>query len=575
MKYITLLLAMVVILTSCRQDYDQRLLAIDAVMEEKPDSAYSALKEIDRAGLSDYDLPYYALLYTQAQVKNGVIVTSDSLFHYAYDHYSHQSSDDLKKRAHFYNAEIAFNGNKYHNAMQDVLTSYEIAKDEEDCYWIAKSAEMISDIMFDTFNFEASVPYELEAIEQYANSCMLLNQRYAICDLATTYVHLNKFKEALNLLDSLKNIIETEQPVDSNLLRYLNRTMPFALYYNNKFDELAQFLEETEMPESAIDKISLSFAKANFLMDNKDLDSASKIISYAEKIAEDDRQRIIVLNAAYQNAYKRKDYENASILADSVMKMQNRLISYVLKESVMNAQRDHYMSKSELLQKETSYKTNIIISIILASTIIILILIVIYRLKIKSHLAEIEENTLQIISLRDEALKKTAENETLSEKLNRDNENSESLKRQLEDIVNKNSQYHEVIESLFKEKWVTLNMLCNQYFDLIESDKTKNLLLNNIDKELKKLRSPQNIKEIEKSVDRYMGNIMTMMRSELSLKEDDYYYLALNYAGFSVRAICLFLNIKYKQYYLKKSRLRKRIISSESPHKMLFLQRLS
>lgn len=58
------------------------------------------------------------------------------------------------------------------------------------------------------------------------------------------------------------------------------------------------------------------------------------------------------------------------------------------------------------------------------------------------------------------------------------------------------------------------------------------------------------------------------------MKEDDYTFLSLVFAGFSVRAVCLFSGIKYKLFYLKRSRLGKRISLSDAPHKELFLQKL-
>ena len=49
---------------------------------------------------------------------------------------------------------------------------------------------------------------------------------------------------------------------------------------------------------------------------------------------------------------------------------------------------------------------------------------------------------------------------------------------------------------------------------------------------------------------------------------------ALIYAGFSVRAVCLFTGIKYKLFYLKKSRLIKRILDSTAPHRELFREKI-
>lgn len=570
-----LLFAAIALLAGCSHHPDQRLTEIDSIIENAPDSAYTLLEKLDSATLDDDDLPYYALLYTQAQIKCGENVTSDSIISIAYSHYITQEDSELKKRACFYNAQVAYNARRYHTAMRDILNAYDIAKAGNDSYWIAKSAEMISDILFDTYNISESLPYEYEAIDQYEKAGKILNHRYTICDLATTYVHLKKYKAALNLLDSLKTVIINEQPVDSNLLTYLNRTVPSALYYNGKFDELEKFLAETDMPKSSIDKVTLSYAKANFLNNAQQLDSASQIISFASNIAEDDRQKIVMLYPAYNNAFKRGDYKKAAELADSLLIMQNKLLSYVLKESATAAISDYYTAKSELFKKEADLKSKIIIFIVFAAVATIIILIIVYRIKLKSRLIELEENTMQLISLRKDFLKESDENRTLTMQLSQKEENADLLKHKLKNISEINLKKNEVIESLFKEKWTTLNMLCNQYFDIFENERSRISVLNNIDKELKKLRSPKNLKEIEASVNIYMGNIMAMLRTECpDFKEEDYSFLTLVYAGFSARAVSIFLGIKYKFYYLKKSRLSKKILNSKAPHRDTFISKL-
>ncbi len=86
----------------------KELQEIDDIMETKPEVALTRLEKIVPNGLSQSDYPYYGLLYTQAQIKNGIAVTSDSLIKNAYDVYGHDSTSDLKLRAYFYNAKVYY-----------------------------------------------------------------------------------------------------------------------------------------------------------------------------------------------------------------------------------------------------------------------------------------------------------------------------------------------------------------------------------------------------------------------------------------------------------------------------------
>lgn len=68
---------------------------------------------------------------------------------------------------------------------------------------------------------------------------------------------------------------------------------------------------------------------------------------------------------------------------------------------------------------------------------------------------------------------------------------------------------------------------------------------------------------------------MSFLREECTFfKEDDFVFLSLVFAGLNVRTVCLFLDIKYKLFYLKKSRLIKRIEDSAVLHRDAFLSRL-
>ena len=114
------------ILASCVR-HDSRLADIDAIMEDDPATALALLDSIRPEALSPSDHAYYALLYTQAQVKCRIEVSSDSLISIAYGKYSHESSGNLKMRACFYNAKVFFNRGDFKSAMEDAVVAYDLS----------------------------------------------------------------------------------------------------------------------------------------------------------------------------------------------------------------------------------------------------------------------------------------------------------------------------------------------------------------------------------------------------------------------------------------------------------------
>lgn len=389
------IIALLMFAISCASQTDD-LKDIDGIMESNPARALEQLENVRPDELSPSDFDYYALLLTQAQIKNGIVVTSDSLMKYAYEAYRNSDSKDLKMRAYFYNGRIACDRGDMGQAMADAVVAYDIAKSEDDVRWIAESAELMSVIFFEFLNGQQTEAIEIECIKRY------------------------------------------------------------------------------QRPERE--------------------------------------------GTAYEWLFDSAYFDNV-IRPTCVM--------------LMKVDRDYYVSKSQFEAHKSKTRLYALIAVIAVSIVIVILLVVIYRLKMRTRKAELEANI-----------------SALSEKT-------------------------QAIENLFKEKWGTLNMLCNEYFELGDSENTRDTLLARIENELVKLRQKKNLKDIEAAVDANMGGIMSLLRQECPfIKEDDFEFLSLVFAGLSVRAVCLFTGIKYNHFYLKKFRLSKRIAASEALHKDLFIEKL-
>lgn len=90
MKHILLILLFAALLAvaSCSRTDDARLAVAERQMAEHPDSALLTLRKIDATSLNRHNTALYALLLTQAQYKNDITATSDSLINIALDYFS-------------------------------------------------------------------------------------------------------------------------------------------------------------------------------------------------------------------------------------------------------------------------------------------------------------------------------------------------------------------------------------------------------------------------------------------------------------------------------------------------------
>ena len=591
------------ILCGCSGRNRTMLENVDAIMEEKADSALIILNGIDRNSLSNRDLPYYALLMTQAQVKNDISLDSDSLISIAYKKYDGSWRGDKGIRSNFYMGEVFFNQTKNREAMCYYLTAYEEAKRLDNDYWQAKAAERIADLFFIAFNYSESARYRKEAIKHFGKSGKMTNQRYAVVDLATDYMNVSHFEEALALLDSVYNIYYTENLTDSCLLNYITRGKVNALAYLERPEEINndefKSFDQTSSNTVRIDKEILNLRFPN--LQNTSIAEDDILLSLKDK-AQTDEDKVLVYYAIYQ-FYKSKNCSSIGFeTVDSLIFYQNAIAQNVIRESVTTAERDFYLSIAKQ-EKERSQIYFIIIGLV--SSIFILIFILIWRsyyFKSQIYRKEIESNLDSIMILKSDSHQLAIEKDQLNLRLNdyiRDITNlnhiieeKEFVLGQLQEKVKEhqknavefeeelnnlkiNEKKYEV-EQLFKEQWVTLNMLCDEYFELGDSEIGKRQILKSIERELKRISSKRSLQKIEEEVNKFLDNIMTRIRKEcVFLNEKDFIFIMLIYAGFSVRAICLFTDIKYGNFYVKKSRLIKKISESNVRDKEEFIEKLS
>ena len=86
-------LSAILFFTGCyNREHISRLDEAEALLQNKPDSALTILKQLRQEG-SQAEQARYALLYSEALDKNHIKVTDDSLIRQAWSHYKHYSKD--------------------------------------------------------------------------------------------------------------------------------------------------------------------------------------------------------------------------------------------------------------------------------------------------------------------------------------------------------------------------------------------------------------------------------------------------------------------------------------------------
>lgn len=151
----------------------------------------------------------------------------------------------------------------------------------------------------------------------------------------------------------------------------------------------------------------------------------------------------------------------------------------------------------------------------------------------------------------------------------------EELSLLIAERTDRNLELEAKVDALYGSRLDTLNMLCNEYFEKSESDKLKLTLYNEVEKHILALRDTKSIAELEGIVNTFLDNILIRIREQLpELNKNDRIFLTYLYAGFSPRAVCIFTNIKIKNFYNRRSRLKDRILASDALDKEYFVSKM-
>ena len=267
---------------SCTGPHRRELTDIDNIIEETPDSALRLLMKIDATTMGESDYPLYALLLTQAQVKNDMLVTSDSLITIAVKSFDSSTENTYRLRSHFYAATVAFYAGNMPDAMKHILAADEMADALGDPYWRAKTSEITADIYEAAYNYPKTEKLREEAAGLYLKSGKIRNHRFALCDLAITKANQNDFTGARAMLDSLRAVALAENPIDSALANYALRAALLPLTDIGDEDALKEYMAAYQ--PSANDSLYITLINSHIETNNPERSPRQTLLSDAYNI---------------------------------------------------------------------------------------------------------------------------------------------------------------------------------------------------------------------------------------------------------------------------------------------------
>ena len=543
MKQLVIIILSIILLSACNnheQIQFEKLQLIDSIAEVYADSSVTMLKEINRDSLSsDNNKYYYDLLKIRTNDKAYIAHTSDSAILSVIDYFENHDFNNLLPVAYYY-------GGRVYSDLGDAPQAMEYFHKALDCENINSHTKAVAYAQMAGLYHEQRV-YDLaihsykKAIELNNNNNNITNSLYNTLNLANIYILQNRTDSAFILHNFVLN--NAKELTNSSLILSSNIQLANIHLLNNNYTSAHKILKSIKTSSFKEDStaISNSFAQLYYKLNNID-----STLFYCNKLIKSKNLNIqlegynILANLHIKNK-NIDDAYNAMImstkLSDTIRKLQTpqeiRQLSSIYNYQIRERE------NNKLKQKAQKHSLYLYISI---SGICILVLL----------LFIFHQQSRQKIHKKQQLIDNYAE--TILE---------------LRDLINSNASSHSaIINELFEGRFSILNDIGNTFADLSDSTVDQKLLYKEVKEIISRFENPKTLTELEEIINRYKNNLMQKFRDDFpSLSNDEYQQACYHYAGFSPKFISILMHQKYPTIYKRRTRIKEKIMASDSAHK--------
>lgn len=515
---------------------------IESYIMERPDSALTMLEAMDRNDLEqERDKARHALLHAMALDKNYIDVSDDSIAQVAVDYYSKHGLEKYKARSFYYLGIAYYYQKNYTKAILE-FTKAEQAAIKSDSLYLGMSLLAQADAYSHTYN-------DAERLTSLQKSLSVYNelQRESSVDivnfrLSQTYSNMKRY----DLADSLyRSLLEKEQLSEDLridvIVSYAFMKMSLVNPEYHEALRLYSLLEEQYDLKYMSYVDYWSWAYCLLLSGNKD-----KSDDLIRQLSEVDSS----VDASYWKyciARENRDYESAFLHLENASRQQNELVRYSLNRSLSSVQRDYFRSQAEISEYRLAIKTMWIVMILAVSLLAISLISVLVHRRIRIEQEE-KEKILQYI---------------------------DEINRQFNiPVAGDTKSLKAKFIALYKSRFETLGVLCNQYFAHEGYEGAERLMYKRVWSLIEDIRNDKVRREkFEKLLDDELNGIMSNFRTEMpKLSEQDYALFSYIISGFDLSAISRLLDMSLNNVYAHKRRLRVKIEKKQPPHALQYLE---
>lgn len=506
----------------------------EVIVEQNPEEALEIMRSVDRNAITKReDLAHYALVYSEACYYNRILVSSDSLTHIAVDYYKNSSDHEHRARSYFQHSLVLQLNNRMPEAMIALMESLSSLESYDNLHLKGVVHRTMGDIYRARYCYTNSLDAYNDAYLCFTQLELPYHCYYTKYNMGQVELRMHNYDEAEALfIEARDYAIETE---DYDFLCAVLHELCEIYLQKSDYAMCRATVDMFEKYDCVLWFVSRYYAvKAIVTSEEGNNQEALRLVAMAESV--DSRDEAIIEEAKYHIYNNMGDMATAN---EWLQRINNRLDTMILEaadQPVLNNQIDLLQNTLEHEENELRASRQRNIAIYVSIAILISLLLGFLRGLVVKKNRDIQR---YIETIHDLQLTPHRSSDSLSE----------------------------AVDKLYNDRLNDLNHLCETYYEHSDTSRHATKVFEQVRQTIEAIKGDEaRITELESLVNNCKGNLMVKLREQcpkLNIKEQR--VVLYSYAGFSSRAICVFMETNPVALSKMKYRIKLKIKECNAP----------
>ena len=482
----------------------------ESMLIDNPTEALSIMQSIDASEVTDRsDFAYYNLVYSEACYYNRMLVDSDSLTRISVDYYDNRNNHDRRARAYFQHAMVLQLSDSLPEAMLALSESLKSLDQHENLRLRGVVNRTMGDIYRARYCYPNSIEAYSKAYQCFKQLDLPYHCYYTRYNLGQAAAKMHSYNQAEQFfIEARDYAIETN---DMNFLCTVLHELCDVYLQQKNYAKCSEVITLFEEYDCVLWFVSRYYAvRAIVSSELGNVDEARIFVAEAEN--ERYRDEAIIEEAHYHIAKCSGDDDDAIYWLERINGRLDKMLVSAAEQPVLNYQIDLLQTSLEQEERQMKLSRQRNIAIYLALAILLTLIIGFLRGYASKAKRDIQQYIATIHELQ---LTTHASSDRLSE----------------------------AVDKLYNDRLTDLNRLCETYYEHSDTARHASKVFEEVRQTIESIKSDEaRIEELESLVNNCRGNIMRKLREQCpKLNSKELRVVLYSYAGFSSRAICIFM----------------------------------